>query len=46
MDLRQALLERRAEIQADMNALAGALQQIDWTLAEMDKEQGEPCASE
>jgi hypothetical protein len=34
------LLERKATMQADLNAIAGALQQIDWTLAQLDE--GEP----
>jgi Fe-S-cluster containining protein len=48
MDIRQELLKRKAELQqtfarleSDLNATAGALQQIDWTLAELDKPEGE-----
>lgn len=47
--LRAKLLERKKDMQADMNALAGALQQIDWTLAQMDEAEvveEVPCASE
>lgn len=48
MDLREKLLERKAALKDDMNAIAGAMQQIDWTLAlmaEAEKEE-QPCASE
>jgi len=38
MDLREALLKRKEELQADMNAIGGALQQIDWTLKELERE--------
>jgi Fe-S-cluster containining protein len=38
---REALEERRAAMQADMAALAGALQQLDWTLAQMDEPEPE-----
>lgn len=36
-ELREALKKRRGELQADMNAVAGALLQIDWTLDQMDR---------
>ena len=35
--LKQSLLARREALQADMNAIAGAMQQIDWTLNEMER---------
>lgn len=42
MDLKDTLLERKAAMQADMNALAGAMQQIDWTLKQLEDEEGIP----
>ena len=33
---KEMLMERRANLQADMNAIAGAIQQIDWTLEQME----------
>ncbi len=39
MEITRELLEqRRAELTADYNALSGALQQIDWTLAKLEEE--------
>ena len=35
--LREALLARREALQADLNALAGAMSQLDWTLKEMER---------
>jgi hypothetical protein len=37
MDIRKALLERRQELHDEMTALAGAMHQIDWTLAKLDE---------
>lgn len=35
---KEVLLERRATLQGNMNAIAGALEQIDWTIAQLDAE--------
>ena len=44
MDLREKLLARKAALKDDMNAIAGAMQQIDWTLALLaGDEKEEPC---
>jgi hypothetical protein len=44
MDIRERLLERRVTLREEMNALAGALQQLDWTLEQLDAIEAESNA--
>lgn len=36
---REMLEERRAQLLADLNAVNGAIQQVDWTLEKLDEEE-------
>lgn len=36
---REMLEERRAQLLADLNAVSGAIQQVDWTLEKLDEEE-------
>ena len=38
---RELLEQRKAELLADLNALSGAIQQIDWTLEKLEEEEAE-----
>jgi hypothetical protein len=38
MVTKEMLAERKATLEADMAAISGALQQIDWTLERMEEE--------
>ena len=35
---RDILEQRKAELMADLNAISGALQQVDWTLEKLEEE--------
>jgi hypothetical protein len=42
MNITKELLEqRKAELAADLHALSGAIQQIDWTLEKLEEEEAE-----
>lgn len=40
---KEMLLERRASLEADANAISGAIQQIDWSLAIMEQGEAPPA---
>lgn len=35
------LLDRKASLESDMLALSGAIQQLDWTIAQLNKAEAE-----
>lgn len=40
---KEILLQRKASLEADMHAISGALQQIDWSLEIMEQEEAPPA---